>query len=127
MVFIKADCAAAAHILAAVRQAPAAGVCHFIAAHRALVAGDVDDLDHVGVVGAAAHGQFDALGQDGALLVYAAAHGGLLARHNDLGNIQHVFQQRILPRLPRHLAQHLIFEVLYLGIELTHGIALLPE
>ena len=127
MVFIKADCAAAAYILAAVRQASATSIRHLKAAGWALVAGDVDDLDHIGVGTVAAHGQTNAFRQDGALLVHAAAHGGLLAGHNDLGNIQHVFQQRILPRLPRHLAQHLIFEVLYLGIELTHGIALLPE
>ena len=49
-----------------------------VAADGALVAGDADDLDDVGVLLVAAHGELHALGHDGALLVDAAAHGRLL-------------------------------------------------
>ena len=117
---VEADGAPAAYILAAVSQTAAAGVGDFIAAYRALVAGNIDDLDHIGVGTVAAHRQTDALRQDGALLIHAAAHGRLCTGNDILGNIQHVFHQRAVPGLPGHLPQYLVFQMLYFGIKLTH-------
>ena len=68
-------------------QTATAGVRDHIAAGGALVAGNVDDVDDVRIVLRAAHGQLHALGQNGALFIYAAAHGGRLARNDFLGNI----------------------------------------
>ena len=60
----------------------------------------------------------------GKIGVHAAAHGGHLAGHDHFGNIQHVVQQRVAPGLACHFPQHLVFQILYLGIEFTHGFSL---
>ena len=120
---VEGDRAPAAYILAAVSQTAAAGVGDFVAAYGALITGNVDDLDHIGIGTVAAHGQTNAFRQDGALLVNTAAHGGLSPGNDRLGDIQHMFHQRAVPRLPGHLTQHLVFQMLYFGIKLTHSAA----
>ena len=74
MVVVKGDRAARAGAGAAVRDAAAAVGADPVAADGALVAGDADDLDHVGVFLVPTHGNLHALGHDGAFLVDAAAH-----------------------------------------------------
>ena len=75
VVLVKGQSAELADVLATVRQAPAAGVGNLVAADGTFVAGDIDDLYDVGVVGVTAHGDLDALSDDGALLIDTAAHG----------------------------------------------------
>ena len=41
-------------------------------------------------------------------------------RHDDLGNIHHVFQKRSVERLTGDFPQHFVFEMLYFGIEFSH-------
>ncbi len=124
VVFVKGECTEAAHILAPVGKAPAARRRDLVAADRALIAGNVDNLNHVGVVLVAAHGNLDALGQNGALLVYAAAHGRNFARHDGLGNIDCALRQAVCPCLPRDFPQDLVLQMLYLGIKLSHDFSL---
>ena len=121
MVGVKGERAEAAHILAPVRKASAARRRDLVTADRAFVAGDINDLNHVGVVLIAAHGYLDALGQDRALLVYTAAHGRDLARDDGLGNVDRAFRQTVCPCFPRDFPQDLIFQMLYLCIKLSHG------
>ena len=108
-----------ANVLAAVRKAAAAGVGHFVAAGRAVVARDVDDLYDVGIAAVAAHGEFDALGNDGALLIHAAAHGGSVARDDGLGDVGYLVQQVAVPRAARHFAQHFVLEILNFCVEFS--------
>ena len=121
MVGVKGERAEAAHILAPVRKASAARRRDLVTADRAFVAGDINDLNHVGVVLIAAHGYLDALGQDRALLVYTAAHGRDLARDDGLGDVDRAFRQTVCPCFPRDFPQDLIFQMLYLCIKLSHG------
>ena len=114
---VEGDGVLAAGVLAAVRKTPAAGVGHFIAARRAVVARDVDDFDDVGVAAVAAHGELDPLRDDGALLIHAAAHGGHVARDDGLGDVRDVLQQIPPPRAARDFAQHLILQILYFCVE----------
>ncbi len=55
VILVEGKRAEAADVLAAVCEAAAAGVGHFVTAHRALVACDLDDLDNIGIVAVAAH------------------------------------------------------------------------
>ena len=109
MVVVKRDGAPLAHVLTAVGQAPPAGVGDLVPSSRALIAGNVNDLDNVGVVGMAAHGHLHPFGQNGPLLVHAAAHGGLFAGNDGLGNVHHVLQEFILPGKPGGLPKDLVF------------------
>ena len=111
-------------VLATVGQAAAAGVGNLVAAYGALVAGDVDDLDDVGVLLVTADGQLHALTQDGALLVDAAAHGGLLAGGQLLGNIHHILHELVLPGEACHLAQDFILQMLNFRVKFTHDLLL---
>ena len=122
MVFVKRDCPETAYVLTAVGKTATTGICNLEAAYGALVAGNFDDLDDIAVVPVAAHGELHALAEDGALLEHAAAHGRRLSGNDDLGNIQYVFKQRVVPRVARDLAQHLVLEVLHLGIEFSHAV-----
>ena len=120
LLLIKRDGAAAAYVLAAVCKTTAAGLCDDMAADRAFVAGDINDLNHVGVVLIAAHGYLDALGQDRALLVYAAAHRRRLAGDYFLRDVKECFIEIGVPRMLCDRAQNLIFEMLDLSIEFVH-------
>src|SRR5699024_5130006 len=92
LVLVEADGPARAGGGAAVRQAAAAGVRHLIGGDGTFVAGDADDLDGVGVILVAAHGELQPLGHDGALFVNAAAHGRLRAGRDDLGDFRKAVQ-----------------------------------
>ncbi|CDC60546.1 unknown [Clostridium sp. CAG:448] len=126
MVLIKHDGAEFTHVLATVRQASAAGVCHFIPADRAFVAGNIDDLNHIRVVLVAAHCDLHTLGKNCAFLIDAAPHGRRLAGDDGLGNVNGGFRQAICPCLSGNLPQNLVFQVLYLGIKLSHFVLLSP-
>ena len=76
-----------AYLLAAVYDAAAAGGRDEDAADGAFVAGDVDDLDDVGVIFIPAEGELDALLHDGSLLVNAAAHRRFGAGGNFLRDV----------------------------------------
>ena len=120
LVLVEADGAALADVLAAVRDAAAAGFGDGVAADRTLVAGDVDDLDDVGVLLVAAERHTDAFADDGALLIDAAAHRRLRPLDDHLGNLGVAVEQLIFKRQPRDLAENLVFQMLYLGVELSH-------
>ena len=108
VLIIKGDGAEPAYILASVSQASPAGIGDLISTHRAFIAGNLNDLDHVGIFLIAPHCQLDTLPQNCPLLVYTAAHGRRIARHDDLRNIQQIVQQSIVPCLPGNLPKHLV-------------------
>ena len=74
-------------ILAPVGDASPAGLGDGDLVDRTLIAGDVDDLDDVGVVRIPPHGHVDPLRQNGPLLIDAAAHGGFFPRDDFLGDV----------------------------------------
>ncbi|MPN12196.1 hypothetical protein SDC9_159508 [bioreactor metagenome] len=86
----------------------AAGVCHLKTTHGALVAGDLNDLNDVGILFIAAHGQFDAFMDDGFFLVDTAAHGGFGTGHNDARDITVSLQKVIFESVASHLAQDFV-------------------
>ena len=108
MVVVKGNRAALAGILATVRQTATAGIRDLISGGRALIAGDVDHLDHILLVRTASHGDFNTLGKDCSFFIYTAPHGGRFAGNDDLGNVQNIFQQSVIPCLSCHLTQYLI-------------------
>ena len=88
MIVVKSDGSKTTYILTPVGKTSSAGTGDFISAHRALVAGNIDHLDHIRVVLVAAHGNLDPFGKNGPFLVYATAHGGHLSRDDGFGNIK---------------------------------------
>ena len=120
LVLVEADGTALADVLAAVCDTAAAGLGDSIAAHRAFVAGDVDDLDDVGVLLVAAERHADAFADDGALLVNAAAHRRLRSLDDHLGNLGVAVEQSVFESQPRDFTKDFVFQKLYLGIELSH-------
>ena len=121
-VLVKGDGAYPASVLTAVGNAATAGVADIVAGHGALVAGNVDHFNDIGVVFIAAHGQLDALFHNGPLFVDAAAHGGFLL-DDQLGDFRIGVQQTVLKGITGNLTKNLIFQVLYLGIKFSvfHG------
>ena len=109
-----------AHVLATVSQTTAASVGDLVAAYGTFVAGDVDDLNDVGIFLVSTHGQLNALAQNGALLVHTATHGGLFTGRELLGNIHHILHELVFPGKASNLSQHLIFQMLDFCIEFTH-------
>ena len=113
-----ADRALRADVHALVGDAAAAGFGDAHALDRALVAGDIQHLDDVWIFLVATHSELDALPDDGALLIDAAAHGGLGTRHDFGGDIEQCAAvELILKCKAGHLAQNLIFELLHSGIK----------
>ena len=113
--------AAAAGILTAVGKT-AAILRDGVAARRAVVAGDVDGLDDVGVVLIPAGGHFDALSKYGALFIDAAAHRRHLAGDDLLGDIKAGAVKVALPSVLGNGAQDLVFQMLHLCIKFVHRI-----
>lgn len=104
---VERDCAELAHVFASVRKTTAACARHFVSAHRALVASDVDHFDCVGILLVTAHCELDALCKYGALFVHATAHGGHFAGDDALGDVDCAFRQSVRPRFPCHFAAEL--------------------
>ncbi|CCX36779.1 putative uncharacterized protein [Clostridium sp. CAG:1013] len=115
---VKSDGSYAASVLAPVSNTAPAGVADIVTGHGALIASDVDDLDDVGVLLIAAHSHLDTLSHDGALFVDAAPHSGLFL-HDELGDLGIGVQQPVLKSVPGYLAEHLVFEILYLGVKFS--------
>jgi hypothetical protein len=120
MFIVKGNRTAFANVLKPVSQAAPAGIGDLVAYGGAVITGNINYLNNVSAV-STAHRQFDAFGQNGPFLVNAAAHSGDFAGYNRFGNVQHVFQQGIIPGLPGYLPEHLVFQMLYLGIKLPHN------
>ena len=120
MVFIKADGTELTNILATVCKTAAAGVGNLVSADGTLVAGDVNNLDDIGVVLVAAHCDLYSLTENSTLLIYAATHCGLLAGCELFGNIHHILKQLVLPCKSCDLTQNLILQMLYFCVKFTH-------
>ena len=108
MLMVKRNSAALTYIFTTMRQTAAARIGDLIAAHGAFVTGGHQNLNHTGIFHITAHGQLNAIGQNGTFLVNTAAHGRRVAGHNGFGNIQHIVKQCAVPRPARHLAQYLV-------------------
>ena len=91
VVIIKGDRPSFAYVLATVSQAATAGRGHLIAAHGAFIAGNLNDLNHIGVAAVTAHGKLHTLCHDGTLLVDTAPHGRLTFGNDNIGNIHNAF------------------------------------
>ena len=120
MVTVKGYCAEAADVLAAVCKAAAAGVCYLVAAHRAFVAGDINDLDNIWVALIAAHSHFYSFGEYSSFLINAAAHGRGLTGDYGLRDIYCCFRQAICPGFPCDFTQDFVFQMLYFRIKFSH-------
>ena len=120
LVVFEADGPLGAGVLAPVGQTAPADLRDRIAAGGTLIAGDGQDLNGVGIVRITAHGHVNPLADDGPLLVNAAAHGGMGAGGNELGDVEHRLIQPVLPLRPGHFPEHLVFQQLHLGIKLSH-------
>ena len=112
--------AAAAGVLTAVGDTAAAHVRDGIAAGRAVVTGDVDSFNDVGVILVPSRGELDAGGQYGALLIHAAAHSRHLAGDYLLGDVQKRSIKVALPCMLCDGAQDLVLQMLDLCIEFVH-------
>ena len=119
MVMIKGDGAAPACILTPVCQTSTAGIRHLIPDGGTVITCNVNDLNDI-AAGFAAHGQLDPFGKDCTFLVDAAPHRRHFPGNNHLGNVHDIFKQSVVPRLTGHFPQHLVFEILNLGIKFTH-------
>ena len=120
LLLIKRDGAAAAYVLAAVCKTTAAGLCDDMTADRAFVAGNLDDFDDVRVFLVAAHSELDALLNDGALFVDAAAHRRFFF-DDQLRNLIVCGVEVILKTVTCDLAQDLILQILDFRIKLSHS------
>ena len=116
------DSALGARIGAAVGNAAAACVADGHLAHRALVTGNGQHLHLGGVAGVSAHGHLHPLGDDGAFLVDAAAHGGLRAGNDGFRDVQQSLPQLVLPGQASHLTKYLVLQLLYVCVKLWHDI-----
>ena len=99
---VERDRTETAGVFATVRKATAAGVRHFVAAHRTFVAGNIDHLYHVGLIVIQPHGDTHTLGKNSAFFVYAATHCGNLPGNDGLGNIDRRLCEPSRPRFTRH-------------------------
>ena len=127
VVLIERNRAEPAGILAPVCQTSAAGIGHLVAAHRAFVAGNIDDLNDIRIAPVSAHCDFHTLGKNGALLIDTAPHGRNFPRHNGLRNIDCGLCQASCPCLPRHFSEHLVFQMLNLCIKFPHFLPPRPQ
>ena len=89
--------------------------------HRAFIAGDGQHFHDVFVRRIAAKGQLHPLVDDGALLVYAAAHGGFALGNDLLRDGKRVlWRQRVVKGELCHLFEHLVLQFLNVRIEKRH-------
>ena len=107
-----------AGIHAAVRQTPSAQIRNHITGLRTFVAGDIDDLDDVRILPAAADSQPYTFSDYRPILIDTASLRRLVFRNDLAGNLIK-FREHIvaLPCLNRHLAENVIFNFLHLIIE----------
>ena len=121
MLVIKGNGTLAAGILTAVSQTAAAGIGHAVTGCGAFVTGDLEYLYDIRVLLVAAHGKTDPLCEYGPFLIDTASHGGFVTGNNGLGNRQDIFKEGIIPGPGRHFPQHLVFQILYFCIKLSHN------
>jgi len=119
LVLIKGDRAHGADVFTAVRNAAAAGIRHFIAAHRAFIAGNIQNFYDVRVFLISPKRHSDALADDRPLLIDATAHRRLFARDDLRRDFQHRPIQLIFKGIPRHFPQHFVFQMLNFGIKFS--------
>ena len=108
------------HVFATVSKTASASGGNFVAAHRALVASDIDDFDDVRIIGISSHSEFDAFAENGAFLIHAATHSRHFAGNDTLWYIDSVFIERTRLRLSCDFAQNFVFEMLNFSIENSH-------
>lgn len=120
MLAVKRDCAELAHVLATMHKTASACARDFIAAHRTLVASNIDDFDDVGVILVSAHGKFDALCKYCAFLIHATAHCGDFPGNDAFGDVYRIGVESVLPCFFCDFSQNLVFEVLNFCIEYSH-------
>ena len=120
VVLVKSDCAEFAHVLATVSKTAAACVGHFVAAHRAFVAGNVNDFDYIGVGFVTAHCYFYTFGKNSTFLVNATTHCGYFARDNALRDVYCRFGKAIRPRFTSDFTQNFVLQMLNFCIEFSH-------
>ena len=106
-----------ANLLAAVHHTSATGGGHIDSVDGALVAGAVDDLDHVGVLFVATHRHLDPVLQNGAFLVDAAAGLRFRAGTEKLGDFHVSVLQATLVGTADNLLQDFILNQLYISVK----------
>ena len=106
-----------AHFLATVYHTATASGRDIDAVNRTFVAGAVDNLDDVGVALVAAHRHLDAVLQNGAFLVDAAARFGFRAGAEQLGHFHVGVLQSAFVSATDDFFQYFVFDELYVGIK----------
>jgi hypothetical protein len=117
---VERDSTELTYVLATIRKTSAASISNLKSAYGALVASYLNNLNDVGVILIAAHRHLYALVNDRALLIYTAPHGRRLTGNDDLGHLREVFEQGSFKGEARNFAQNAVFQMLYLGIKLSH-------
>ena len=106
-----------AHFLATVHRAATTSGRDIDAVNGTFVAGAVDDLYDVGIALVATHRHLDAVLQDGAFLVDAAARFGFRTGAEQLGHFHISVLQSALVGASDDFFQHFVFDELYVGVK----------
>ena len=97
MVAIKGECAKLTNVLATVCQATAASIGDLKAANGTFVAGDLDNLNDIGIAFISTHRDLDALAQNRSFLINTASCCRFLAGNDSFGNINDILKKSVLP------------------------------
>ena len=125
VIVIKGNRSEFAHVITTVGKAAAAGAGYLMATNGTLVTSNFYYLYNIGIGFVATNCKLYPLAEDGSFLVHTAAHRWLIAGNYHFGNIDNILKKLVFPRKAGYLAQHLIFQMLYLGIKFSHK--LLPS
>ena len=99
--------------------APAGGA-YLDLGHRTLVTGDLQPLGHTGVGAVPSQSHLHPLGDNGPLLINAAAHLGLGAGDDLLWHIQDTGGKAVLPGQFGHRPQYIVLQFLDRCFKLSH-------
>jgi hypothetical protein len=109
VILIKGKSALFTNVLATMRKTSTACIGNLVSANGALVAGDIDNLNNIGIFFVSAHRHLDSLAKDRSFFINTATHCRLFAGYDHLRNIHNVFRKGIIPREASNLTEHFIF------------------
>ena len=120
LMFVNRDSTEFAGICTAVCQTSAAMLSNFVTANRALITGNLHNLDDILIRRISTHRHLDLLSNDCTFFEYAASHRRFLARDNLHRNIQDALKQSSIPCHVCNLTQHFISKILGSGVKFSH-------
>ena len=108
-----------AYVLTSVSKTSTTRIRYIITGSRTFVAGNINNLNYVGIIFITSHCNFDSFAENCPFLIYAAAHSRRFSGYYHLWNIHNILKESIVPRLSCNLTKDLIFQVLDLCIEFS--------